>query len=46
MKEFLYNKIITLKKIPFLEDLSSYSLAILAYNVNVKQYKYGDIIIK
>jgi hypothetical protein len=37
----LFYKIDLLKKTPFLQDLSPYSLLVIASNVEVRSYEYG-----
>jgi hypothetical protein len=42
----LFYKIDLLKKTSFFEDLSPYALLVIASNVEVREYKYGEQIIK
>jgi hypothetical protein len=46
MKTELYTKIMMLKNAEFFSDLSPYALVILASNVHIKDFKYGDVIVK
>ena len=46
MKDSLYEKIITLKNSEFFESISPYALVILCSNIEIKQYSYGDIIVR
>eukprot|EP00347_Sterkiella_histriomuscorum_P020912 403335983 len=46
MKDTLYQKIMLLKQATFFEDLSPYALVILASNIQMREYKLGDILIK
>ncbi|CDW82617.1 UNKNOWN [Stylonychia lemnae] len=46
MKESLYEKIITLKNSEFFESISPYALVILCSNIEIKEYSYGDVIVR
>lgn len=46
MKDSLYEKIITLKNSEFFESISPYALVILCSNIEIKEYKYGDVIVR
>jgi hypothetical protein len=46
MKSELYSKIMMLRNAEFFSDLSPYALVILASNVEVREFKYGDVLIQ
>jgi len=46
IKETLYEKIVALKNSEFFESISPYALVILCSNVEVKEYGFGDIIVR
>ena len=46
MKDSLYEKIITLKNSEFFESISPYALVILCSNIEIKEYTYGDVIVR
>lgn len=45
MRQELFYKIILLRKSPYFECLSPYSLVMLASNIDVREYKYGEVIL-
>ena len=44
MQQELFYKIILLRNTPYFEQLSPYSLTIIASNVEVREVKYGEVI--
>lgn len=46
MRDSLYEKIITLKNSEFFESISPYALVILCSNIEIKEYSYGDVIVR
>lgn len=46
MKDSLYEKIITLKNSEFFESISPYALVVLCSNIEIKEYSYGDVIVR
>lgn len=45
MREDLFYKIILLRSTPYFKELSPYSLVTIASNVDVKEMKYGEVLI-
>ena len=45
MQQELFYKIILLRNTKYFEQLSPYSLTIMASNVEVREVKYGEVII-
>jgi hypothetical protein len=45
MSEELFYKIVLLRQTPYFKDLSPYSLVTIASNVEVKEMKYGEVLI-
>lgn len=46
MQQELFYKIILLQKTQYFQELSPYSLTIIASNVEVREVKYGEIIVQ
>jgi CRP-like cAMP-binding protein len=46
MSEELFYKIVLLRQTPYFKDLSPYSLVTIASNVEVKEMKYGEVLIQ
>ena len=46
MQQELFYKIILLRNTPYFEQLSPYSLTIMASNVEVREVKYGEVIVQ
>jgi len=45
MQQELFYKIILLQNTNFFEELSPYSLTIIASNVEVREVKYGEVLV-
>lgn len=45
MQQELFYKIILLRNTPYFQELSPYSLTIMASNVEVREVKYGEVIV-
>jgi hypothetical protein len=46
IREEKFYKILLLQSIAFFDDLSPYSMYVLASNVEVREAKYGELIVK
>jgi hypothetical protein len=46
MKDALFEKIISLKNSEFFESISPYALVVLCSNVEIKEFSYGDVIVR
>ena len=45
MTQELFYKIILLRNTPYFDELSPYSLTIIASNVEVREVKYGEVVV-
>lgn len=46
MMNSLYEKIMSMRNSEFFENLSPYAMVILCSNVELVEYKYGDVILR
>lgn len=46
MKDSLYEKIIALKNSEFFESISPYALVVICSNIEMKEFSYGDVIMR
>jgi hypothetical protein len=46
MKDSLYEKIIALKNSEFFESISPYALVVICSNIEIKEFSYGDVIMR